>query len=212
MRELMEKELTRLWYKLGQLDPTTENYAKVRAEIERLQALLHKCDSAAQDINDRDRELDQKGAEIEIDRMKVINETMKIQNQAKADEAKAANEAKKIDADREKANIDAAFTVMKMQEQAKADSRKLDMEQQKIDNEKEAEQRKNDNEERRIEVEGEVMKQREHKTAQEARAARRHDIFRAGVILLAIGYTARCQNTGMIFDKTLTGFWKNLMI
>ena len=102
-RELLTKEITRLFGKLGQLDPTTESYKKVREEIERLQALLHKYDSSAQDINNRDRELDQKDAEIEIDRMKVLNETMKIQNQAKADEAKAANEAKKIDADREKA-------------------------------------------------------------------------------------------------------------
>lgn len=207
MRELMEKEITRLWNKLGQLDPTTENYAKVRAEIERLQALLHKCDDAAQDINNRDRELDQKDAEIEIDRMKVLNDTMKIQNQRAADEAKAANEAKRIDADREKANFDAAFNVIKAQEQAKADSKKLELEQQKIDNEKEAEQKKNEIDQRKIEVEAEDVKQREHKTAQEARAARRHDIFRAGVLFGAIALTARCQNTGMIFDKTLTGFW-----
>lgn len=184
-RDNLVKECDRLLNLLGELDPESDAYKTISERLigsggkggcKGLYDALLAMDNSAQDLLDKERQMEIEFKKIEIEEIKIKLEQTKFESQKDTEEARIANEA-----------------------------RRLDIEEEHYKNEQQEAERRLDIEELKANTEAEEVKQRQHYTRGQC-AWRLVEIGAETLGIAAlIKYTGKVQEFG-ILDKNLLGF------
>lgn len=175
-RDNLVKECDRLLNLLGTGDPASEKYRIISERLRELFKTLLTMDSSAQDLLDKERQIEIEFKKIEVEEIKIKVEQLKLENQKAVEEAKIANE-----------------------------TRRLDIEEEHYKNEQQEAERRLDIEELKANTEAEDVKQRRHYTMGECIWGIAGKVVGTILTGALITHTGRVQE-GAILDKNLFSF------